>query len=303
MIGDDVVHTYILARDTEVEGEFTDVDTTDADGTQEAHLYITPKRCIGAGHHSYIYQVELELPRELLVKPKTCLKCAYEGPGEALKKTVTEKGNRVKELFEVKKQHAPYCKHLDDGVPRPKSAKVSVTAKVTMPRTVDSEDHEQHLANEAWRYMNFPNHFFEHWTGYNIIPPCKDPLPVGAVVPQFYGYYRPQEQCEGEFMSPILLLEHCGTQANMNELTLEERRECWSLLERLNLGGFVHNSVFERNILIQNGPVQWSPFKRSSLHPRFRLIDFGRCEKIDDDEDLALNDRFNADVEFRLDFY
>ncbi|KLO09412.1 hypothetical protein SCHPADRAFT_834018, partial [Schizopora paradoxa] len=292
----DVVHTYILARATERQGELVDVDTASPEGVQEAHLYITPKRRMGVGNHSYIYQAELELPRELLVKPKTCAICSCEG--EAIAKE--EEEDHVREIHEIKKQHAPYCEHLDDGVPRPKTAKVSVTAKLTMPRS-RSENHEQHLSNEAWNYMNFPDSFFEHWNGYNIIRPCHDPVPVGAVVPQFYGYYRPEEKGKG-FKSPILLLEHCGVQANMRSLTLEERRECWSLIERLHLGGFVHNSVYERNVLIQNGPVQWSPFRRSSLHPRFRLIDFGRCEEVDECGGNAYTEHDRTDRQFRLDF-
>ncbi len=87
----------------------------------------------------------------------------------------------------------------------------------------NGENHPEHLRNEAWNYMDFPEHFFEHWNGYNIIKPCHDPFPVGAVVPQFYGYYVPDKSCGKGFMSPILLLEHCGKQANMKTLTLEER--------------------------------------------------------------------------------
>ncbi|KLO09417.1 hypothetical protein SCHPADRAFT_943650 [Schizopora paradoxa] len=292
----DVVHTYILLRPSEEHARaLVDASTTTTGGTQEAHLYITPKRRLGVGNHSYIYQAELELPRELLVKPKTCVTCSCEG--EVISKE--QNGDRVRELFKANKQHAPYCEHLDDGVPRPKIAKVSVTAKLTMPST-DDENHEQQLANEAWNYMHFPDHFFEHWNGYNIIRPCQDPVPVGAVVPQFYGYYMPKKKGRG-FKSPILLLEHCGTQASMSSLTLEERRECWSLLERLHLGGFVHNSVYERNVLVQNGPIQWSPFERSSLHPRFRLIDFGRSQE-DEAGTRALFEHSRADIEFGLDF-
>lgn len=214
----DAVFTYNLTKAAERKGKVVNDDTTAEDATPEAHLFITPKRRLGVGNHSYIYQAELELPRELVVKPKTCATCSCEG--EAISKH--EMGDRTRELYKLKEQHAPYCEHLDDGIPRPKTAKVSVTAKLTMPGDSD-EDHEQHLLNEAWNYMNFPDHFFEHWNGYNIIRPCQDPLPVGAVVPQFYGYYSPDKSCGKGFKSPILLLEHCGKQANMKSLTLEER--------------------------------------------------------------------------------
>ncbi len=60
-------------------------------------------------------------------------------------------------------------------------------------------------------------------------------------------------------------------------LTFHDRRECWSLLERLHLGGYVHNSVYERNVLMQSGPVQWSPLQEeqnpSAVPPdRFRPV-------------------------------
>ena len=41
--------------------------------------------------------------------------------------------------------------------------------------------------------MAFPDHMFEHWNGYNVIPPLTEPTPVGAVVPQFYGFYVPED--------------------------------------------------------------------------------------------------------------
>ncbi|KAG2070566.1 hypothetical protein BDR04DRAFT_1142719 [Suillus decipiens] len=43
--------------------------------------------------------------------------------------------------------------------------------------------HDLHLAQEAENYQSFPDHFFQHWTGYNIVPPIHDPVPVGALCP------------------------------------------------------------------------------------------------------------------------
>ena len=59
------------------------------------------------------------------------------------------------------------------------------------------------------------------------------------------------------------------------------RQECFSLLRRLHLAGYIHNSVYQRNILMQNGPLTAPPFKRSQEHLRFRLIDFGRAERLE----------------------
>jgi hypothetical protein len=39
-------------------------------------------------------------------------------------------------------------------------------------------------------YARFSIHFLKHWTGLNTIPPLVEPVPVGALVPQFYGYYK-----------------------------------------------------------------------------------------------------------------
>lgn len=229
-----------------------------------AHLYITPKRRIGKGHHSFVYQVELELPRDMLVKPKMCFSCAQENyvaekkkrermTPEELKEAKTEdmddrsaqqyfslvykdgqpftEEDRNDVRFEVIKciewqSRPPFCKHLDRGIRAPPSQRVSVIAKLSLPD--DSvEDHSQHLRSEAANYQVFPEHMFEHWNGYNVLQPMHEPTPCGAVVPQFYGFYVPDRDNEpikkGEYMSPILLLEHCGIQVDPARLTLDQR--------------------------------------------------------------------------------
>lgn len=286
-----------------------------------AHLYITPKRRIGTGNHSYVFQAELELPRHLLVGPKACYECAIksmeeEGPGEDddvvgkmtdaerlyyFEKTFKNgrpfeasdlKDKRFPPLKHIKwQQGPPYCEHLERGIRVPPSQRASVTAKLTLPdeRHPDGrmkERHSEHLRNEAASYMKFPDHFFEHWNGYNVIHPLSDPTPVGAVVPQFYGYYTPDESNKpvgkGTFMSPILLLEHCGTQVDPGSLSIDHKQECFALLRRLHIAGYVHNSYFQRNVVMQKGPLTVSPFNRSEEHLRFRLIDFGRIERLEE---------------------
>ncbi|KAJ3523756.1 hypothetical protein NMY22_g11302 [Coprinellus aureogranulatus] len=82
---------------------------------------------------------------------------------------------------------APLCEHLlADGRRQNESltVKVKVVAKMSLEK-------DAHLEREAKNYQEFPKHFFEHWSGYNILPPLHDPVPVGALVPQFYGYYVP----------------------------------------------------------------------------------------------------------------
>ncbi|KAL5523184.1 hypothetical protein ACEPAF_1451 [Sanghuangporus sanghuang] len=287
-----------------------------------AHLYISPKRRIGRGNHSFVYQAELELPREMLVRPKACWECSMSK--YCLAKHLYQKGvlddeykewilnSNVREVSEyftqasklgwqpteegydnkfptlkkyiVWQSKPPYCEHLDRGVLIPPSHRVSVTAKLCLPDD-DVDDHEHQLIREAKLYQKFPSHMFEHWNGYNIIPPMHDPTPVGAVAPQFYGYYVPDEENEPlkscKYMSPILLLEHCGVQVDPNKLSLDDRQECFSLIRRLHYAGFTHGSIYQRNFVVQYGPLQGSPFKRSKRHLRFRLIDFGRTRELE----------------------
>ncbi|KJA23330.1 hypothetical protein HYPSUDRAFT_118082, partial [Hypholoma sublateritium FD-334 SS-4] len=139
---------------------------------------------------------------------------------------------------------------------------------------------DEHLAREARNYQKFPRHFFEHWSGYNIIPPLIDPTPALAVVPQFYGYYVPEEgeAAEGEYLSPILLIEDCGVPVEVDDLDLDDRNECASLLYRMHDEGWLHNSFFPRNILMQHGDISAWPVARKIEDRRFRIIDFGRSE-------------------------
>lgn len=235
-----------------------------------AHLYITPRRRIGTGNHSFVYQAEFELPRDMVVEPKQCFQCAMEKfceyqlkekkkakeEPEAYEKEKEEEEEAWVDLsyrqyysllfknnapFEnidradprfialkfMKVQHRPpFCKHLDRGLRAPPSQKVSVCAKLSIPDD-HNEAHEAHLRHEADNYMSFPQDLYEHWNGYNVLQPIHDPTPVGAVVPQFYGYYVPdpsnQPMKEDKFMSAILLLEHCGIQIDPAKLSIDHR--------------------------------------------------------------------------------
>ncbi|KAL5483372.1 hypothetical protein ACEPAI_8603 [Sanghuangporus weigelae] len=364
----DVVRTYHLesggdARSQQESGQDggRDISTQDC---PVAHLYITPRRRIGRGHHSFVYQVELELPRNMLVQPKVCYECTKEvqrvmksfleqnpqegrhfavkakrvSNNELLKNIPTIRptddlamqqnysqlfkegrpfveSDREDPLFELMKyayhqDRPPFCEHLERGIPAPPSQRVSVIAKLSLPddEDVDIHGHVQHLRSEAENYQRFPSHLFEHWNGYNVLQPMHDPTPVGAVVPQFYGFYVPDKDSDpirnGEYMSPILLLEHCGVQVDPTELSMDDRQdfrhyarlhashityrqECFSLIRRLHIAGYVHKSVYQRNFVMQYGPLQGSPFKRNKLHPRFRLIDFGRSFKYQESRALS----------------
>ncbi|KAI0046803.1 hypothetical protein FA95DRAFT_1519847 [Auriscalpium vulgare] len=191
----------------------------------------------------------------------------------------------------------PTCAHrmTDTALP---SATVSVAAKLSL-------EGDAHLAREARNYQAFPRHMFEHWSGYNVLPPLHNPTPVGAVVPQFFGYYVPEDG-DGEsssseeetsggapdadvkekrklkgYLSPIMLLENCGRPIDPRSLNADDRDECAALLYRLHATGYAHGSVFERNIMMQLGDLRDPPLFKQEKDRRFRLIDFGRTSKSD----------------------
>ncbi|KZP19805.1 hypothetical protein FIBSPDRAFT_684061, partial [Athelia psychrophila] len=131
----------------------------------------------------------------------------------------------------------------------------------------------------------FPQHLSEHWSGYNILPPLQNPVPLGAVVPQFYGYYVPETQTEGPgtkmpYLSPIMLLENCGVPVDPETLNEDDIEECSSLFYRLYEAGYAHNSIAARNMVVQPGPLSELPERRGMGSTKsFRLIDFGRTER------------------------
>ncbi|KAK7691149.1 hypothetical protein QCA50_006252 [Cerrena zonata] len=329
----------------------------------EAHVYFSPAKYIGSGNHSFVYDVEWELPRSAFFKPqlcRTCIASAVENiVRERYKDSAPPRGTLVSEVkmvkpgvtvelvtkeeidskipggrnpstglsefpeniqppevprnparmqrisepvyqkldiyegesirikrdeIDIQYQHpytglGPCCEHLRPTHPHPLTATVRVTAKI-------SRKYDEHLEREARNYQSFPSHFFEHWNGFNLINPLHDPVPVGAVVPQFYGYYKPDDKAVTEFdknkyLSPILLLENCGEQVTADELSRDDRNECASLFYRFHSAGWLHQSVYERNVLVKKGSLFEWPIQRSSQDRRFRLIDFGRSSKIE----------------------
>ncbi|KAJ7118708.1 hypothetical protein C8R44DRAFT_789049 [Mycena epipterygia] len=165
------------------------------------------------------------------------------------------------------------CEHLqkDSPGPRPPTATVRVCAKLSI------ED-DAHLAREATVYQALPAHLAEHWSGYNLVRPSHNPVPVRAVVPQFYGYYAPvpAPDPEAAYLSPVMLLENCGVPLEARVLSADERAECWSLVYRLHHAGWAHGSVAARNIVVQPGPMTAPQGWLRGPELSFRVIDFGR---------------------------
>jgi hypothetical protein len=171
---------------------------------------------------------------------------------------------------------SPGCSHSRRVPP---TVKVMVAAKLSF-------EYDCHLEKEASNYWSFPSYLFEHYNGYNIVPPLAYPVPVGAVVPQFYGYYKPEpykwRDRSGRYRSPVLLIEHCGTEFVDFKSREDIRVECSSLYYRFHKAGWVHQSVAPRNVARQPGPITAAPKDRktSDHHDSptcsLRLIDFGR---------------------------
>ena len=117
-------------------------------------------------------------------------------------------------------ERGPLCVHLSKGMahPHPLVTKVRLAAKLSF---CDESDLRM-LQREADNYQGFPKHFFEHWSGYNVCWPMHEPVPVAAVVPQFYGYYVP-ESASGTYQSPILLVEQCGRQISAEDLSVDDK--------------------------------------------------------------------------------
>lgn len=67
---------------------------------------------------------------------------------------------------------------------------VSVAAKLAL---INSADREL-LENEGRIYDAFPEHLQESYCGYNLVDPMDHPVPVGACVPKFFGYYVPVQE-------------------------------------------------------------------------------------------------------------
>ncbi|KAJ7161989.1 hypothetical protein C8R43DRAFT_1063213 [Mycena crocata] len=173
---------------------------------------------------------------------------------------------------------------------RSPSGEVTVAAKTSF----SNSEARALLLNEGRIYDAFPKHLQEDWCGLNLVAPITHPVPVHAVVPKFYGYYAPvREDVERDRqaafkystsyqswsrMSPILLLEECGSPIVPSKFSDDDRSECYSLALRLHFSEFTQGSFYVRNILRQPGPLTVAPSERSNRTPSFRIIDFGRGE-------------------------
>lgn len=226
-----------------------------------AHLYLAADRTHGQGHHSFVYIGELDVARTLL--PGYTHTLGNEQPAaepDALAGSISLRDPEFEGVLGL----------------APPIARVSVAAKLGIKG-------DDHLAREARMYARFPAALSQHHRGTTRCTEIDEPVPYGAVVPQFFGYYVPCDEPKDKgYLSAILLVEACGTSIEGKTLNSHERRTTASLFSRLHDVGFVQNSEYPRNMLIQPGPLSLPPVQRSRSTPSFRLIDFGRA--IDEEE-------------------
>ncbi|KAI0634603.1 hypothetical protein C8Q77DRAFT_1157398 [Trametes polyzona] len=163
----------------------------------------------------------------------------------------------------------------------------SATEQRTQAAVADASPDSSEAANE---------------TAVNAAEPSAPGVTVlPAIVPKFYGYYAPVNEdgtlrqqthlhcdtdysyyCSVNWPTSVLLLEECGVPlTNFRDdggelISMQAREGCYRLFERLHAEGFVQNSPYERNILVQPGPLSAPREKRSLRAPSFRIIDFGR---------------------------
>ncbi|KAE9405638.1 hypothetical protein BT96DRAFT_876353 [Gymnopus androsaceus JB14] len=307
--------------------------------TSEAHLFISPTAKAGEGHHSIVYHAEWDLPRSVFSKPKVCVKCVEAAAREILRERVGKMNVDVVMLGDDATENIRFCDtftddttfsydttpmstlHIDtvpwydpastDPCPcphimkalvsgslpgaTPPTALVSVVAKLSIMG-------DRHLETEALNYQRFGSDFSQHWTGYTLTRHPNDrltPTPMGAIVPNFYGYYSKERTSDyygfrslDSYFSPILLLEECGTPIEPDMLDLDDKQECAALLLRMHHHGWTQGSFFPRNILMQLGDHGDFPLMRSPSDKRFRLIDFGRGKSLKDAKEA---DRLRGD--------
>ncbi|KAF9049066.1 hypothetical protein BJ165DRAFT_1464210 [Panaeolus papilionaceus] len=204
------------------------------------------------------------------------------------------------------------CKHFTNN---PGEVRFSPTTTVRVAAKL-SRPGDSHLDAEARNYESFPLHFFQHWSGLCIPPRHQYPVPVGAIAPQYYGYYvfdglvddddpiaegplTPAESAAFEenealktigtqddrYYSPIMLLENCGQPIESDKLSVDDREQAISLFNRFHHAGWCHLSLYQRNIVMKPGPINVTHQERLNNSKQrgglgeewtFRLIDYGR---------------------------
>jgi hypothetical protein len=95
------------------------------------------------------------------------------------------------------------------------------------------------------------------------------------------------------FFSPF------NDKSGLENADVADRDTIAGMFDRLHKAKFVQGSAYERNVLVQPGPLTQPRAERSLDNPSYRLIDFGRGEcYVGDESDTADRDE-NIKYELR----
>ena len=199
--------------------EGTDPKWTTKRGEVVLKAYVRPE---------FVTTIHEEPDNYVLRERRELNKLVYEGSVRIIRTTVRYQ-NPARGGYWVHLSEHERFKH-------PLRTTIRITAKLSMQGN-------DHLDRESLNYQAFPDHFFQHWNGYNVVSPLNEPVPVGAVVAQYYGHYVPDEDipvrkektaavvdevvqsdigdvCGGEelhYRSPIILMENCGSPIDIDD--------------------------------------------------------------------------------------
>ncbi|KAI1792714.1 hypothetical protein LXA43DRAFT_311467 [Ganoderma leucocontextum] len=247
-----------------------------------AHLYLKADNTLGAGSHSTVYSAPLRL--------RLNAESVEESTVRVAAKTACAECGAHWTLHQEAAIYNAFPRHLmDDQYPAGTIAKAA-SVKSDAAAQLETESGPQTDAAATASEVASTDVGEKR-----ITVPLPKPRP--AVVPKFYGYYAavdadgsvvehshsflfcgPDDVCSVRWPTRILLMEECGKPIVPEHYTIAQRANCLKLVKRLHAAGFVQNSMYVRNVLVQPGPLCAPPEERSDATPSFRIIDFGRGE-------------------------
>ncbi|KAG8994901.1 hypothetical protein FRB90_000324 [Tulasnella sp. 427] len=186
------------------------------------HLHLSARKRAGLGNSAAAWDAKLDLPYAIV--HNLFHKC-YRPSSHAYKEDVKEELEDAYEATDKDQAGNPNePDHRRNGLP----TRFRVIAKIA---SIGSECHA-FVNNEARSYAFIPKSMSEDWSGYISVAPVLFAQPATAVVPIIYGYYvpdvrygklsngQPIAKSDGPRLSPLLLMENCGTQMDIEMKTL-----------------------------------------------------------------------------------
>ncbi|KAA1475647.1 hypothetical protein DENSPDRAFT_435667 [Dentipellis sp. KUC8613] len=251
-----------------------------------AHLYVNKHGVMGEGHHSMAYRASVRLPYPLSAhspnkQVTVAMKLAMgrQSAREMLQNEATVYNSFPRYLME------DWCGYNlctpDHAYPVPATAVVPKFFGYYVPEFEKENKTEDGASSGTQEKQSTEQTDGEaDSTGHSDV----------YTKSERYSYYSPGGLRHSDNIpSPILLMEDCGTPIIPKNFDPDTRTEIFSLALRLHIDGFVQNSFFTRNVLMQPGPLTLPPHRRTLDRPSFRVIDFGRAEMWDKLQDKVLD--------------